>query len=128
MSYKFFTIAFALALSVSPVFAQQTAYIPVPPKPLTVREKVELEFKDAPIMVRIADAESDFRPDQTNKNSSASGVFQILRGTWKDYKCEGDFETERFDADANIACARKIYNRSGTTPWNPSKHDWGRYL
>lgn len=129
------TIAFALALALAlPVFARQEAYIIETPKEevvekqLTPKEKILKAFPDAPIMVRIADAESDFRPNATNPHSSASGLFQILRGTWKYYGCEGDFETDRFDVDKNIACARKLYDKSGTSPWNPSKHDWGRYL
>lgn len=126
------TIVFALALALAlPVFARQETYIqetPVVVKELTPKEKILKAFPDAPIMVHIADAESDFRPNATNAHSSASGLFQILRGTWSYYQCEGNFETDRFDVDKNIACARKLYDKSGTSPWDPSKHDWGRYL
>lgn len=130
MKRFFFTIVFALAFAVSPVFAQQTTSISIPPIPLTPKEKIQLEFKDAPVMVLIADAESDFIPTVKNSSSSASGLFQILRGTWngnkKDPACSvlGDFDTYKFDVDKNIACARILYNKSGTTPWNESRHNW----
>lgn len=97
-------------------------------KVLTPKEKIILEFQDAPIMVHIAQAESTMCTDKDNPYSSASGCFQILRKTWADYKCEGVFDTDSMNDDINIACARKIYNRSGTSPWNESKHVWGKYL
>ncbi len=77
-------------------------------------------FPDAPIMLKIARAESGFKPWEKNPNSSASGLFQILTGTWKLHGCEGDV----FNAEDNIACARKIYDDSGTKPWNESKPFW----
>jgi len=61
-------------------------------------------------------------PKAKNPNSSASGVFQILKGTWAAYGCTGDV----FNEDDNIACARKIYDESGTTPWNASRGGWAR--
>ena len=99
----------------------------VPPKPLTVDEKILAAFPDAPIMLQIAYCESGngcippINPIAKNPGSSASGVFQILKGTWADYGCIGD----PFDEDDNIACARKIYDRSGLTPWNASRSSWG---
>lgn len=98
---------------------------PIPIDTLKMIEKIQTAFPNAPVMVRIADAESDFIPTIKNPGSSASGLFQILRKTWNDYGCVGDFETSRFDPDANIACAKKLYQRSGTTPWNESKEMWG---
>jgi hypothetical protein len=59
-------------------------------------------------------------PKAKNPFSSASGVFQILKGTWKAYGCTGD----AFNEDDNIACARKIYDDSGTTPWLASQAGW----
>lgn len=89
-----------------------------------VRLMVIAAFPDAPIMVHIADSESDFKPDADNPNSTAYGVFQILIGTWNDYDCTGD----RGNPADNIACARKIYDARGTKDWNASKHEWGKYL
>ena len=98
------------------------------PKVLTPKEKISREFADATIMVHIAQAESTMCTNNDNPTSSASGCFQILRKTWSDYKCEGNFDTDSLDVDKNIACARKLYNKSGTSPWNESKHVWGKYL
>lgn len=60
-------------------------------------------------------------PNAENPGSTATGVFQILIGTWEDYGCTGN----RMDAEDNIACARKIYDQSGLTPWEASRHKWG---
>jgi hypothetical protein len=122
-------IGILLIITSSPVSAQAPISV-IPPKVLTVKEKVQLEFSDAPVMVRIANAESKFITNAKNPNSSASGVFQILRGTWngndRDIACRllGDFDVMKFNADANIACARILYRTSGTTPWNSSKTNW----
>lgn len=89
-----------------------------------VKAMVEAEFSDAPIMVHIANAESQFIPWADNPHSTAYGVFQILIGTWEGYGCTGD----RGDAADNIACARIIYETSGTRPWDASKHNWGKYV
>lgn len=104
-----------LALAFWPQEADSTAtYHPSTP------ELVILAFPDAPIMHRVAWAESKFDPKAKNPSSTASGVFQILSGTWAHYKCVGDV----FEASDNIACARRIYDREGTRPWNASKHVW----
>lgn len=89
-----------------------------------VRAMVAAAFPDAPIMVYVADAESDFCSHADNPNSTAYGVFQILQGTWTAYGCTGS----RGDAADNIKCARKIYDASGTQPWNASKSKWAAYL
>lgn len=90
------------------------------PPILTPEELVTAAFPDAPIMVRVAKAESSFIPTAKNPASTATGIFQILIGTWKAYGCTGS----RVNAADNIACARKIYNDSGTSPWISSKANW----
>jgi soluble lytic murein transglycosylase-like protein len=54
----------------------------------------------------VAKCESGFNPKAKNPNSTASGVFQIIKGTFKQFKCEGYV----FDAEDNVKCARKIYD------------------
>lgn len=104
--------------------------VAIPPKPLTATEKIMKAFPNDPVMLNIAIAESGYggKPCVNNDNptSSASGCFQILRATWKDYKCDGLFDEAAMDDDMNIACAVKIEDRSGTTPWNESKHSWSK--
>lgn len=73
-------------------------------------------FSDAPVMYRVAEAESGFNPNARNPTSTAKGVFQILNGTWKAYGCTGDV----LNAVDNINCARKIYDAEGTIPWDSS--------
>lgn len=75
---------------------------------------------DAPIMLEIARAESRFDPTAKNCSSSATGIFQILKGTWEGAACAG----ERTDAISNIKCARKLYTVSGVKPWESSREMW----
>ena len=89
-----------------------------------VKEVVKREFADAPIMVHIADAESQYDCTAKNPTSSAKGCFQILDGTWKDHKCVGNV-LEPID---NIDCARKLYTKNGTNDWNASRGTWGKYV
>lgn len=86
----------------------------------TVKELVQEAFPDAPVMVAIAAAESQFNPIAKNPHSSATGVFQILTGTWTGYGCTGD----RTNPQDNIRCARIIYEASGTSPWSASAAIW----
>lgn len=89
---------------------------------LTPQEIIEQEFGKDSIMVEIAKAESRFVPTAQNASSMASGLFQILNGTWDDYGCAGDV----FDAKDNVACARKVYDKRGTRDWDSSKSVWGK--
>lgn len=98
-------------------------------KPLTRDEAIALikkTFADAPKMVDVAKAESQLcHPNWlVNPKSSARGCFQILKGTFEDprYGCVGD----RMEHRANIECARKIYDKDGTTPWDASKNVWSK--
>jgi len=99
----------------------------MPPRPLTVEEKILAAFPDEPLMLTVAYCESGngcgppIHPRAKNPNSTAKGVFQILDMTWKWTKCEGD----PYDEDDNIACARKIYDDSGLRPWEESRPGWG---
>ena len=83
-----------------------------------IQALVEAEFGVGHIMVSVARAESRFAPSVWNCGSSAQGVFQILVGTFNDphYGCTGN----RLIAEDNIACARKILDKSGTRPWSSS--------
>jgi len=67
-------------------------------------EQIILNLTDDPLMVEIARAESNLNPKAENPTSSASGLFQILNGTWKYFDCEGD----KFDVYDNTKCAIKI--------------------
>lgn len=87
---------------------------------LTIQEEIALAFPDAPVMVRIAQAESQFDPNAKNASSTATGLFQILKSTWEIAGCTGTIT----DAADNIACARKLYDADGTVPWASSESRW----
>ncbi len=77
-----------------------------------------------PVMLEIARAESNLDPTAKNASSTASGLFQILNGTWEAYGCVGDV----FEATDNIDCARKIFYKEGTKPWEASRTIWEKRL
>jgi len=114
----------------APVEVKQIRVVAAPAIPLDPLQYqnyliVEEYFYDDPVMIKIAQAESRFRcsgPGSKNPNSSASGCFQILKGTWALHKCTGDV----FNAKDNCECAKKIKADSGTTPWNESKSVWSK--
>ena len=94
-----------------------------PPIVLTVEDKIRAKAVengfDPDLLVRIAKAESNLVPTAKNPTSSASGLFQIIKGTWQAFECEG----EVFNEDDNIECAMKIMH-SGPHHWNASKNNW----
>lgn len=117
-----FAVSFPLIARAVPTPEPEIEPVPPPTKEESVYDMVVTAFPDAPIMVDIARAESQFIATAKNPKSTATGVFQILIGTWEDpaYGCTGD----RMNPRDNIACARKIYDVSGVTPWLDSKGMW----
>jgi len=80
-----------------------------------VVKTIEIVFgEDAESAKAVAFCESSKNPHAKSKISSATGLFQIIKGTWKGYKCQGDPENA-FD---NIVCAKRIYDAQGS--WNTS--------
>lgn len=66
-------------------------------------------------LINIAWCESRHVPNATNSQSSASGLFQIIKGTWES---NSDYPwSERYDPTANTQTAIKIYQRRGLQPW-----------
>lgn len=64
-------------------------------------------------MIKIARAESGLRPKAKNPKSTASGIFQIIYGTWNSNNCQGN----AFNFVNNIDCAWKIHQARGFQPW-----------
>ena len=85
-----------------------------------IRYHAQLNQVDVDLALRIARAESQFKILATNKNSTAKGLFQILDGTAKHFKCSGSM----LEAEANITCAMKIMSQSGYHHWNASARGW----
>lgn len=72
--------------------------------------------------IRVARCESgkNLNPRAKNPSSTASGIFQIIYGTWNGNDCQGN----AFDFVSNIDCAYKIFAKRGFQPWNASRHCW----
>lgn len=87
-----------------------------------IGEELGFTNKDITTMIKIAKCESNYNPSAKNKNSTATGIFQIIIGTWDSNKCEG----ERWDYQDNIKCAWKIYKLRGTQPWDSSIKCWSK--
>lgn len=94
-------------------------------QPLTIEDKIMQAWGpvEGKLAVKVAFCESSLNPEASHTNSSARGLFQIIRGTWKGYKCSGD----PLIAEDNIACAYKIYQANGwdsTASWSASAGCW----
>ena len=93
----------------------------------------------------VAFCESGYRVDAANPTSSARGVFQLLipwrrdpgtgRQVWGwEYTADGEklsaaaglgiSEADATWTVANITVAHAIWQRSGWSPWNASRHCW----
>jgi len=101
-------------LSATPVKSDvEPEYIDVPvPPPPSAEEIVRDYWKDDPTMIWIIEKESQFNPNAKNPNSSASGLGQVLRGTWE-AECYGDV----FDIYDNLNCTRILRDRYGYSQW-----------
>jgi hypothetical protein len=85
-------------------------------------EKLGKSNQEIMTMIRIARAESNFRPRAKNPNSTASGIFQIIYGTWNSNNCQGN----AFNFVDNINCAWEIQSHRGFQPWVSSSKVWNK--
>lgn len=95
------------------------------PKPTDPEGLIKYYFvSEGERAVKVAFCESSLDPRKTSSTSTASGLFQILKGTWSAYQCEGN----PLNADDNIKCAYKIYQANGwgsSASWGASQHCHG---
>ena len=95
----------------------------------TVEEYVRIYFRDIPVMTRVAECESRFR--QFNKygdilrgeeNFQDIGVMQVN----EHYHLEtaDKLGHNLYTLDGNLAYARYLYKKEGTTPWRSSAKCW----
>lgn len=82
-----------------------------------IREQAQLANIDPELMVRIAKAESNFKPNAYNPISHDYGIFQISYIHKISKECLYDYR-------CNIAEAIKLFKRFGPRPWNASRHNW----
>jgi hypothetical protein len=101
-------------------------------KVMSVEEYVNKYFSDIPIMVHIAKCESTFKHLEDNGevrrgkvNKLDVGVMQINEFYHLDQAINKDIDI--YTIEGNLAYARDLYRREGTTPWNSSKPCWGKY-
>lgn len=87
-----------------------------------IAKMIKKAFPDEPLMLKIAICESELEPKAKNKHSTAKGIFQILDGTWKHFKCKGD----PFNAEDNISCGKKVLDGQGLSAWSESFSCWRR--
>jgi len=92
---------------------------------MPVQEYIKTEYADTPILIAIAQCESNFRqfnPDGSvvrgKVDSHDVGVMQINETYWLDKsKSLGD---DIYTAEGNAAYAKYLYAKQGTDPWNSS--------
>lgn len=98
---------------------------------LTIEQQVDIYFSDIPIMKKVAFCESGLR--QFNKyggvlrgeeNRDDVGVMQI--NEYYHNKTADAFEIDLHTLTGNMAYARYLYDKNGTSDWNASKPCWGK--
>ena len=90
-------------------------------------------FKDIPIMIHIAECESNFRHLDNDgeihrgvANPSDVGVMQINEHYHLETSENKNYNI--YTLEGNTAYARNLYERQGTQPWFSSKPCWSKYL
>ena len=89
----------------------------------------EKNFEDVDLLLRIAKCESTFRACAKNPNSSATGTFQYLIGTWNEgVRIRGLDWTPEDRCDPEKATDMIIWhiNRGNISKWNESKFCWNK--
>ncbi len=99
---------------------------------MSTEQYVRRYFKDIPIMIEIARCESTFRQldddGEVHRGRVVAqdvGVMQINEYYHLDQAQKKEINI--YSLDGNLAYARDLYERQGTTPWNSSKPCWGKY-
>jgi hypothetical protein len=98
--------------------------------PVTLEAYVREYFKETPILVEISRCESTFRQVDKNGevlrgkvNKSDLGLMQVNAYYHGEKASELGFDL--MTVDGNLAYAKYLYEKEGTTPWNSSKKCWG---
>lgn len=85
-----------------------------------IKEEIRNVFPEDPeTMIRIAKCESGFLPHVEGPTDD-HGIFQLHAPS---HDLSG---IDVYDPGENIAFARKLYDESGTQPWNSSKNCWSK--
>ncbi len=91
-----------------------------------IERRIEEEFRDAPIMLKVARCESSLKADAYNpkNNSHDRGIFQISEKYHGEEMKELGIDPT--DVADNIKYARILYDRNGTKDWTASKECWNK--
>src|SRR3990167_5091733 len=101
----------------------------------TLEEKILREAEivdiDPQLALAVAFCESRLNPGAKNPNSTASGIFQFIRSTWKSTleRMKLPVSLDVFDADVNIRAGVWLMKQDGAmTHWFPSADCWNKIL
>jgi hypothetical protein len=97
--------------------------------PVTLESYVRAYFAETPILAEIAKCESRFRQVGASGsvlrgevNKSDVGLMQINEAYHQEKASELGLDLETIEG--NLAYAKYLYDKEGTTPWNASKKCW----
>lgn len=96
----------------------------------SVEALVRAYFTDIPVMIDVARCESGFRQFTNSGNVLYGGASNGMIGIFQFHarvhqKAALDLGFDIATAEGNLAYARYVYDREGTTPWLSSEHCWG---
>ena len=77
-------------------------------------------------MNKIAWCESRYDHEAENPTSTATGLFQILKGTEELCEKHLGVELNMKNINDNKLCAMWLYDRYGTHPWENSMYCWSK--
>ena len=81
---------------------------------------------DPGMAIFLAAVESDFNPTARSKTSTASGIFQWIRGSWNGICVKGlkiaDEHSDVFDPVLNIRCAMQTIAAGGISHWTADRN------
>ena len=80
---------------------------------------------DVDLMLRVAWCESGYNINAKNRSSTASGLYQHLKGWWSGaWGVTGPFDPFNPEQSVKAAAALLYETSSGISNWNASKHCW----
>jgi len=113
---------------VDPIVVEIPKVIPEPNKEVSdlIKHYAKEYGADEKLALNVACAEScmrdgediKFNTNAKNPRSTASGVFQFIKGTWEHF-CDG----EVFDPDDNVKCGVKLLANGGIAHWEASRQE-----
>jgi hypothetical protein len=91
-----------------------------------VYQQAEINGIDPDLFVAICKSESGFDKLAKNPNSSAQGLFQIIKGTQAGIEKRTGKKYDVLKIEDNVEMAIWLFKHHGTSPWNASKSGWSK--